>query len=137
MLQSRVTHILISQPNQRNSEKFIAAVRCRKECLMIDWVTDSVSKGYALPYINYRIYTGQPSTDTILNSTQMLNMSTKSNAFHADGTQLSVIMNDFSIAETTPRKSGSQCNNFKDTLDKTDINVMKTAKGCIDGCTVS
>lgn len=118
-------------------------MKCRKECLMVDWVTDSVLKGYALPYVNYRIYTGQAVSGMLINSTQNSNQSI--NQFNPDATQLSCIMNDFSIAEstvyrTTPTKSETQkCvgNKYKETLDKMDISLVKAAEGCLDGCIVS
>lgn len=115
-------------------------MKCRKECLMVDWVTDSVSKGYAVPYVNYRIYTGQPSSSKFLNSTQLSNNTTKFTDFNPE---LSCITNDYSIAETisnrTPQKSQMQkCQDaYKEALDKTDISIAKTAKGCLDSCTVS
>lgn len=143
-LQSRVTDILITQPDQKDSQKFKAAVKCRKECLLVDWIKDSVSKGYRLPYASYRIYTGQPTRANVHNSTQISNKSIRSDIFHPDATQLSVIMNDYSIAETTgavtpikktaPKPSG---NSYKETLDNIDMSQVKSAKGCLDGCSVS
>lgn len=144
-LQSKETHILITQPNQKNSDKFKAAVKCRKECLMIDWVKDSVSKGFSLPYTNYRIYTGQSTRSNVANSTQITDQSFRPESFLPDASQLSAIMNDYSIAETTsaqtPRKTSpppqqQQRFGYKATLNNIDIDVVKNAKGCLDGCTV-
>lgn len=111
---------------------------------MVDWVKDSVSKGYSLPYVNYRIYTGQSTRANVVNSTQIANRSMRTDPFNPDSTQLSAIMSDVSIAETTSaltlrenlspkplRKS------YKSTLDNIDIGLVKNAKGCLDGCTVS
>lgn len=113
---------------------------------MVDWVKDSVSKGYSLPYVNYRIYTGQPTRGNVVNSTQISNRSLRPDIFNADTSQLSAIMSDYSIAETTtssgltPMKKSSQKlsgNSYKGTLNNIDISLVKNAKGCLDGCTVS
>lgn len=137
-----MTDILITQPNQKDSQKFKAAVKCKKECLMADWVKDSVSKGYMLPFVNYRIYTGQPTRENFLNSTQSTNRSLRPEVFNPDSSELSAIISDVSIAETvsgsTPmKKSPSKQSNYKSVLDAIDIGVVKNAKGCLDGCTVS
>lgn len=110
---------------------------------MMDWVKDSVSKGYALPFVNYRIYTGQQKSRVdVLNSTQISNATLKGDVFNPDATQISVISYDFSLAETisskTPVKSAppSMRSNYKAVLDSVDIGLAKNAKGCLDGCTV-
>ncbi|XP_037044601.1 DNA topoisomerase 2-binding protein 1 isoform X1 [Bradysia coprophila] len=138
---SKVTDILITQPNQKDSQKFKAAVKCRKECLMVDWIKDSVSKGYMLPFVSYRIYTGHASRDDVLNSTQATNRTLRTDIFNPDGTQLSAIMSDFSIAETTSaltpmKKSPPKQSNYKTVLNAIDIGLVKNAKGCLDGCTI-
>lgn len=110
---------------------------------MVDWVKDSVSKGYALPYANYRIYTGRTTSTKVLNSTQISNNSIRSSGFHHNETQLSAI--EFSIAETTlakltPMKSAQEKfagKNYKETLGSIDISLAKKAKGCLDGCSVN
>lgn len=102
---------------------------------------DSVSKGYALPFVNYRIYTGQPNKTDVLNSTQVTNQTLRGEVFNPDGTQLSVILSEISVAETTygltPKKTTSSTqSSYKAILDTIDVGVVKNAKGCLDGCTV-
>ncbi|KAJ6644278.1 DNA topoisomerase 2-binding protein 1 [Pseudolycoriella hygida] len=134
---SKETDILITQPNQIKSDKFKAAVKCRKECLLVDWIKDSVTKGYALPFVSYRIFTRQ-STQKVMNSTAVFNKSIKPSAFCGDESQLSGIYN-VSIAETikgpTPTKKTTE-KDYKQILKTIDMNAVKSAEGCLDGCTI-
>lgn len=47
-----------------DSAKYEAATRYKKFCLIPDWVTDSVKKGYALPTDHYKVVALKVSTPT-------------------------------------------------------------------------
>jgi topoisomerase (DNA) II binding protein 1 len=147
---SEVVNILILNKEKKDSEKFRAAVKCRKDCLIPEWVFDSVKIGYALPIGEYTV-----SSDMKV-STPKKTPRLTSQEFNGDNTALSDIshipsglsttnatINDsmLSVASVRSTRSTKMAQNndrrFKKLLDEITPQLQKKAGLFLDGCNVS
>ncbi|XP_057665915.1 DNA topoisomerase 2-binding protein 1-B isoform X1 [Diorhabda carinulata] len=99
------TDILICSGDVTRSEKFKAARQCPHiKCVNINWVTDSVQKGYALPHTLYQV---QKITSTPTKTDKYVNP-------------------EFSILSAIGGPNLSQKTCVEDTLSLTSLDVEKT-----------
>lgn len=130
---SELIDILILDRSQTNSEKYKAAIKCKKNCLTPEWITDSVAKGYALPVAKYRVDVDHSPKIQI--STPIKDLTTQP-SFSGDCTGISeiscnVTVNETVIANKEPSKS------YKVLLANIQIKQAKAAGPFLDGCNVS
>lgn len=151
---SELIQILMVTRSQTGSDKFKAAVKCRKTCLTPEWFTDSVERGYALPIEEYRVVGPEPASSAhpkpITGSTPTKAHAPNESAFNADCTNLSDIMGNVTVNEsrmsTTGRPStsagqpvhGSRVDNsYKVVLANINAQHAKKSGAFLDGCNVS
>lgn len=141
---SELIDILILDRTQTRSEKFKAAIRCKKNCLTPEWITDSVAKGYALPVAEYRVDGDQSPKLQISTPNKDL---TAQPSFSGDCTSISEIScNVTTVNETvigpsksitnTESSSGVQ-KSYKVILANIQVKQAKEAGPFLDGCNVS
>lgn len=132
--------ILILERNQTSSEKFKAAIKCKKNCLTPKWIIDSVANGYALPIANYRVEADR--RPKLLISTPEIDLTTQP-SFNC--TNISAIDCNSSVNETIVRKNsilvGSDesvtlNNSYKVILANMTVKQAKEAGPFLDGCNV-
>lgn len=141
---SEIIDILILDRSQKHSEKFKAAMKCKKNCLTPEWITDSVAKGYALPIAEYRV--DEDLTPKLQISTPNRDITTQP-SFSGDCTGLSEIscnVDNLTINETmvgrsksTVHKDSSEHKEYKVLLANLTVKQAKAAGPFLDGCNVS
>ena len=146
---SEEVNILLLNEDKKDSEKFRAAYKCKKECLTPEWVFDSVKVGYALPLTDYSVIAN------LRGSTPKKDMLMTSKDFNADNTALSEIshihsgntnltINDSMMSSTSVRSTRSNKlsmakqdeRKFKRALDEITPQMQKKAGLFLDGCNV-
>uniref|UniRef100_A0A182NQG7 BRCT domain-containing protein n=1 Tax=Anopheles dirus TaxID=7168 RepID=A0A182NQG7_9DIPT len=163
---SETTDVLILEKDGTESAKFLAAVRCNKECLTPDWIVDSVGKGYVLPIREYEVKRMKASTPTKEDPTLAQAASASGTAgvrsrisagdFNPDCTQLSEISHaNFSSRNETINESiavtergvggGEAAGNgarpagsqrYREMLACMTVQQAKKAGPVLDGCSV-
>lgn len=155
---SELIDILAVQRSQTGSDKFRAAVKCRKTCLTPEWFTDSVQKGFALPIEEYRVLPAAAPNAVLSKglsvSTPTKRAPTNESAFNANCTNLSEIMGNVTVDESrmcvsagntssSSRASGSAAhagkadNAYKVVLANINVQQAKKSGAFLDGCNVS
>ena len=147
--------VVIAKKNATETPKLKAAMTQKKDCLCIEWITDSVKKGASLPIEDYRIdlqakkHTSTPEKSYAespqFGNTQASHAMDVSNIPFA-GTINDTAMSNLSIASefgmvTRKRKSNEAANENKDmsykvAYDKLDVKEAKRAGNFLDGCSV-
>lgn len=146
--------VVIAKKNATETPKLKAALTQRKDCLCIEWIVDSVKKGFALPIEKYRIdlqvkkHTSTPEkvhANRSIDNTQATGIDVSSIPFA--GTINDTAMSNLSIASdigsiSRKRKSNDSANDNKDlsykiAYEKLDVKVAKRAGNFLDGCSVS
>lgn len=99
---SELIDVLIATESNKTSEKFRAAVKCRKTCLTPAWITDSVNKGYALNIEAYRLDVPPSLMRKHLHVSTPTKRSLGPNesAFNADFTNLSEIIGNVTVNDS-------------------------------------
>lgn len=110
---SELIDVLIATEEHTASDKFRAAIKCRKMCLTPEWIIESVSKGYALPIEAYRLEV--PSSSSSLGRKKLLgstptkhHSAVNESAFNADCTNLSEIIGNITVNESVAVASVKQ-----------------------------
>lgn len=142
-------NIVIAKKNASETDKLKAALAAQKDCLQVEWIVDSATRGCALPFDEYRIAlqaNKKTSTPTKrLNSSQLdvssasIELSNIQYTNKLNETALSNMshVSDVSIFGRT-RKSHEPVSlaPYKATLDKINIQEVKKAGTFLDGCCV-
>lgn len=140
---SETTDILILDRSETHSEKFRAAIKCKKYCLTPEWITDSVAKGHALPVAEYRV--DQDHTPMLKISTPNKDL-TMQPSFSGDCTSISEISCNVTVNETVIGRSMPIANkesskgvheSYKVLLANIQVKQAKAAGPFLDGCNVS
>lgn len=98
---SELIDVLIATAEHTSSDKFRAAIKCRKMCLTPEWITESVAKGYALPIGDYRLEVpAELARNKLLVSTPTKRQVPNESAFNADCTNLSEIVGNITVNES-------------------------------------
>lgn len=99
---SELIDVLIATAEHTSSDKFRAAVKCRKMCLTPEWITESVAKGYALPIDPFRLEVPAAlARKQLLVSTPTKRLAPPNeSAFNADCTNLSEIIGNITVNES-------------------------------------
>lgn len=145
--------VVIAKRNAAETAKLKAALNQRKDCLCIEWIMDSVKKGFALPLESYRIdlqvkkHTSTPEkshANRTFDNTQVSAMDVSNIPF---GTINDTAMSNLSILSEVgmpgrKRKSNDAANENKDlsykaAYEKLDVKEAKRAGNFLDGCSVS
>lgn len=145
--------VVIAKRNATETPKLKAALNQRKDCLCIEWILDSVKKGFALPLESYRIdfqikkHTSTPEksdANKTFNNTQASAMDVSNIPF---GTINDTAMSNLSIVSefgmpSRTRKSNDAANenrdlSYKVAYEKLDVKEAKRAGNFLDGCSVS
>lgn len=156
---SELIQILMVTRSQTGSDKFKAAIKCRKTCLTPEWFTDSVARGYALPIEEYRVYgpetSAAVSSRAIAGSTPTKALAPNESAFNADSTTLSDIMGNVTVNESRmsllsrtataatsdrhqqPANGGRLDHVYKVVLANINVQQAKKSGAFLDGCSVS
>lgn len=144
---SELINILVACRSQTGSEKFRAAVKCRKLCLTPEWFFDSVTRGYTLPVNDYCVVAplAEPSvrTKVAAASTPTKTMPVNESAFNADCTNLSDIMGNVTVNESRMSSGGAALggnradNSYKAVLANINVQLAKKSGAFLDGCNVS
>ncbi|XP_055297166.1 DNA topoisomerase 2-binding protein 1-A [Sitodiplosis mosellana] len=146
--------VVIAKKNATETAKLKAALNQKKDCLCIEWITDSVKKGGALPIEDYRIdlqakkHTSTPekayANSPRFENTQASNMDVSNIPFAStiNDTAMSnlSIVSDLGMA-SRKRKSNDAANENKDlsykaAYGKLDVKEAKRAGNFLDGCSV-
>ncbi|KAK9745844.1 BRCA1 C Terminus (BRCT) domain [Popillia japonica] len=136
------TDVLICKGSQI-SDKLKAAKKSKHvKCVTVEWITNSIEKGYALPDTDYVVVRGtstptkqdefvNPNFSTISaigNTTHMLSMP---NILQ----ETAISTSDPNETESKKRKSGS-LDDLNETVDKFDLKRAKKAGTFLDGCSI-
>ncbi|XP_066258157.1 DNA topoisomerase 2-binding protein 1-A [Euwallacea similis] len=116
------------------SEKYKAAIKLKADiCVSLDWIYNSVERGYALPLEHYKVKSVAVSTPTKDGENIDPNFSTISTisaiAGPANNRTLEASLTH-SIKKNNKRKAD------EDLVDKLDIKKVKSAGSFLDGCSV-
>ncbi|XP_055372512.1 DNA topoisomerase 2-binding protein 1 [Condylostylus longicornis] len=154
---STQTDILLTVRECAHSEKFKAAVKCKKDVLKPDWVFDSVAKGYALPIVNYRVKSLKISTPTKIdnsipdfvgNFTQLSDISRVESlgnqhienemSICSNASVESVLLNDRSTRANHEAKKTAAADKklYKKILCSINTQQAKRAGNFLDGCSI-
>ncbi|CAO1338865.1 unnamed protein product [Diamesa serratosioi] len=135
--------ILILDRNKTENEKFIAAIRFKKECLTPQWIYDSVIEGYALNVETYKV------NGLLKASTPTKNRNQSLPSFNPNCSNLSDISrigsiplcpSSVNIDETQLSARGStSCvplSSYKKSLNRLNVELAKRAGNVLDGYNV-
>lgn len=138
---SDLIDILILDRSQTSSEKFKAAIKCKKNCLTPEWITDSVAKGFALPVADYRV--DEDLSPQLQISTPNKDLTTQP-SFIGDCTGISeiscnVTVNETVLGQSVVNKESSNVvqKSYKVLLANIQVKQAKAAGPFLDGCNVS
>lgn len=62
--QSSNINLVIVKRNSEERPKLTKALNVRKDCVYIEWMHDSIEKGYALPFEAYRLFDKEPNSNS-------------------------------------------------------------------------
>ncbi|CAH1971985.1 unnamed protein product [Acanthoscelides obtectus] len=129
------TNVLVcGGPEATNSEKYRAARRAQHiKCVTLEWVTDSIEKGYALPSQKYHVQkvTSTPTkNDSINPDISTLSAILPSNMSHRGIVEESLLS---SSKGNQKRKAES---NYEDLVEKLDVKKAKKAGQYLDGYSI-
>lgn len=145
--------VVIAKRNASETPKIKAALNQGKECLCVEWIHESVTRGAALPVENYLIdlqakkTTSTPEkrlNDTSIEFTQesCINISNIPFAGTVNDTAMSNLSITSEISINRKRKSNDAANENKDlsykvAYEKLNFQEAKRAGVFLDGCSVS
>lgn len=147
-----IINIVIAKRNATKTDKLTAALNSDKDCLCVDWISDSVDKGYALPFEKYRI-------DLQVNKTTST-PTNRSDAIPLDSTSASIELSNVPYVEKINETRLSDMSRLSDvtilnrnkkrnddidkslpphklSFDKLNVKDAKEAGWILDGCKVS
>lgn len=138
---SELTDILILDRTETSSEKFRAAIKCKKNCLTPEWITQSVAKGFALPIADYRV--DKDHAPQLQISTPIKDLTTQP-SFSGDCTGISEIscnetVNETVLGQSVVNKESTNVaqKSYKIILANIQVKQAKAAGPFLDGCNVS
>ncbi|CAG9818278.1 unnamed protein product [Phaedon cochleariae] len=113
-----------------NSDKYKAArQKPNIKCVTVDWIIDSVSKGYALPHDDYQVQriTSTPTKEAVNPEFSILS------AIGGPNISQRTWVEDTIASPFSPRKAKD---NYGDLVENLDIKKAKKAGQYLDGCSV-
>lgn len=141
-----IINIVIAKKNATETDKLKAALTSGKDCLRIEWVSDSVERGCALPFDDYHIeLQASKKTSTPTKRNSQMNASTAS--IELSHIQYSVV-NETAVSNMSCVSDVSFLNRgrkshetvtvapYKSILDKITMQEVKKAGTFLDGCCV-
>ncbi|GLV38033.1 mutagen-sensitive 101 [Carabus blaptoides fortunei] len=135
------TDTLICNPGI-HSDKLGVALRYKIPCVNLQWVYDSIEKGYAIREDNYSVQTrsSTPTMDAAPIHPDFSMMSNISAADHVERTSVSETIGNMSLFNLTTtskhHKESQKENRVPDLLDDIDLKQVKQAGTFLDGCGV-
>lgn len=151
---TNVVNILVVNENGKNSDKFKAACKHRKVCLLPKWISDSVREGYALPFSGYEVAgevrVSTPNKDanqnpefSVSHIQGSVNSTVNESLISVRSKNHSVLSDCHQVQVSTPPPrvpdagAGISDDYYKDCMKNLNVTKAKKAGSFLDGCNVS
>lgn len=144
----QVVNILVVNEKGKNSDKFKAACKHKKICVLPQWIQDSVTEGFALPFTGYQVEgevrVSTPNKDAVQNPEFSVSHIQGSGNTTVNDSLISVrsMMQDYTSQVPQPatgEAAGAIVANdyYKDCIKNLNVTKAKKAGCFLDGCNVS
>lgn len=142
-----VVNVLVVNENGKHSEKFKAACKHKKTCVLPKWVSESVAAGYALPFAEYEakneVRVSTPNKEMVQNPEFSVSHIQGSGNTTVNESLASIRSKNLSMASEfqapSPVKHTDKVSNdyYKECMKNLNVTTAKRAGCFLDGCSVS
>lgn len=141
-----VVNLLVVNENGKSSDKFKAACKHKKICVLPSWIADSVKEGYALPFQNYEVAgevrVSTPNKDAVQNPEFSVshiqgtgNTTVNESLVSVRSKNLSTV-SEFHIPVPTDNPVVLNSDYYKEEIKNMNVTKAKRAGCFLDGCNV-
>lgn len=142
-----VVNLLVVNETGRDSDKFKAACKYKKICVLPKWIRDSVTEGYALPFQDYEVV-GEVRVSTPNKGGAAQNPEFSVSHIQASGNttvneslvSVRSTASEYPVPVPTPPVDPVDClsnDYYKDGMKGLNVTMAKRAGSFLDGCNVS